>query len=240
MEDGPRKATDVLLELESKIDMILDIVKSQDLNNKILSNKLNTILEAQRQQLDRNVSKPTIEVARAPTSQELERQIPISPEMTIPMEQSPQGFRRTSRPETYEGDNSYLKKPASKQTTSPVQKSEIIVPVQSPQEETQFIERQAPSPAIAHNSVPVMQRVVDKNSKSIFLADVVVLGASDGKPYKTRTNGTGKWMASLLPGNYHVTITKRDAATKEKVETSQDIVIDGKTSPLNLPMLIIK
>lgn len=238
METGPRKATDVLLELEAKIDMILELVRSQDLNNKILSNKLNTVLEAQRQYLEKSVSKPTIELAKEPTVKEMERQIPITPEMTLPIEQSPQGFRRTSRPETYEGDNSYLKK---SQPKAQVPKAEIIVPSQNTQTETQFIER--PDPAQSQsvkNSVPIMQRVVDKNGKSIFLADVLVSGDIDGKPYKTRTNGTGKWMASLYPGNYRVTITKRDATTKEKIETTQDIVVDGKNSPLNLPTLIIK
>ena len=45
MSNEPRKATDVLLELEAKINLLLDIVRSQDLNIKVLSNKLNVFID---------------------------------------------------------------------------------------------------------------------------------------------------------------------------------------------------
>ena len=44
MDKEPRKATDLLLDLESKIDTILLLIKNQDLNIKLISNKLNDII----------------------------------------------------------------------------------------------------------------------------------------------------------------------------------------------------
>src|SRR5690606_19395204 len=37
-----------------------------------------------------------------------EKEIPIPSEISLPIEAQPKGFRRTSRPETYAGDDSYL------------------------------------------------------------------------------------------------------------------------------------
>jgi hypothetical protein len=89
--------------------------------------------------------------------------------------------------------------------------------------------------------IPVMQRCVDKNGKSLFLAPVEIVDLSTGQPvFKTRTNGTGKWMASLGIGAYRVTITKQASMNKEKLEAVQDIQVDGAQSPLELPMMIIK
>jgi len=50
VEKEPRKATDIILNLESKVDILLSIVRSQDLNIKILSNKLNSIIEKLEQE----------------------------------------------------------------------------------------------------------------------------------------------------------------------------------------------
>jgi hypothetical protein len=98
-----------------------------------------------------------------------------------------------------------------------------------------------PRPQSSQGQIPVMQRCVDKNGKSIFLADVEITDLSTGQQtFKTRTNGTGKWMASLGIGAYRVVISKRAAQNKEKLEAIQDIQVDGAQSPLELPMLIIK
>jgi predicted phage tail protein len=92
-----------------------------------------------------------------------------------------------------------------------------------------------------HGIVPVEQRVVDRNGKSVFLADVEIMDVSSGEQVsKSRTNGTGKWMAALPLGNYKVTVRKLESLTREKVEAIQTIKVDGTESPLKLPMVIIK
>jgi hypothetical protein len=272
MSQEPRKATEVLLDLESKVSMLLDIIRAQDLNIKVLSNKLNDVIG----RLDKQqAGPPRIIVEAAPTppatnmptgfvqlpAGDPERTIPITAESKLPQDSSPQGFRRSSRPETYSGDNAYLPRPdldvrmpvqlpKGANPPPPVPHSEAIVPPQAinrnakvpqqPPPMPEMMEPQAP-PQSSMGQIPVMQRCVDKNGKSIFLAPVEIVDLSNGQSvFKTRTNGTGKWMASLGIGAYRVTITKQASINKEKLEAVQDIQVDGAQSPLELPMIIIK
>lgn len=225
----PRKASDIILELESKINSLLELIKSQDLNIKILSNKLNSVME----KLDKKPEPKIIveSVNTLPTSNE---QIFVSSENKLPLEESPSGFRRTSRPETYSGDNVYLKeKPKKNIEVTP----EIVVPSEKNPTETMVPVKYDAS----LNAVPVMQRVVDRNGKSVFLADIEIFNSDDeSSVFKTRTNGTGKWMASLVPGNYRIALRKRESLTKEKLEVNQNLQIDGSKSPLELQTIIIK
>lgn len=257
MEKEPRKASEVLLDLESKMDVLIGMVKSQDLTIKILSNKLNTIID----KLDKSVpvsSKIMVEAvntmpfAQAP-SPDPEKSIPVGSDFNLPVENSPTGFRRTSRPETYAGDNAYLPtQPKAPEPRFPTQiprpsgQTEVIVPpninrqqgkplpTQSPKTESRLVSNEG-------NSIPVSQRVVDSNGKSVFLADVEVTDLSTMQSiFKTRTNGTGKWSAPLQVGEYRVNIRKRESLTKEKLEVAQDIRVDGSQSPLELSLMIIK
>lgn len=294
----PRKATDVLLDLESKVSMLLDIIRAQDLNIKVLSNKLNDVIG----KLDKQQAQPPKVIVEAvqtapkassvpPTFAQIpagdpERNIPVTAESKLPQSENPQGFRRSSRPETYAGDNAYLphaeqspqmpvqipKMPPPRQNTNgappgrgPGSEVTAMAPDTSPRNKkgvfappnpqgSPLAPPGSPNPLMAEEpmeselpmqqavgAIPVMQRCVDKNGKSIFLADVDIISLVDGQPvFKTRTNGTGKWMASLGIGAYRVTISKRASMNKEKLEAVQDIQVDGTQSPLELPMMIIK
>lgn len=273
MGQEPRKATDVLLELEAKIDVLLGLVRSQDLVIKILSNKLNDVVT----RLDKQQIGPpriTVETVQTPPppaivppgftnipAGEPERNIPFVAESKLPQTQAPQGFRRNSRPETYAKDKSPAQPP---EIQMPVQMppnmappgrssaSEAVVP---PQATATFkkgsgavmvppspaVVEPSPPPAVAHGQIPITQRCVDKNGKSIFLANVEIIDTSTNQNvFKTRTNATGKWMASLGIGTYRVTIRKLESVTKEKIEAIQDVQVDGSQSRMELPMLIIK
>jgi hypothetical protein len=271
MGQEPRKATDVLLDLESKVGMLLDIIRAQDLNIKVLSNKLNDVIG----RLDKQQAGPpkiVVEAMQTPVRQasvvppgftqipagDPEKNIPIAAESKLIQTEMPNGFRRSSRPETYAGDNVYLPHPENemklpvqlpKQTprqqamTPPPGRSEAIVPPEATKN-TKIAPPPAPDeplPQVSTGQIPVQQRCVDKNGKSIFLAPVEIVDATTGLPvFKTRTNGTGKWMAALGIGVYRVTITKQANISKEKLEAVQNIQVDGTQSPLELPMIIIK
>ncbi len=295
MEQEPRKATDVLLSLETKVNALLDIVRAQDLVIKVLSNKLNEVMDGLKKQ---QAGPPKIVVEAVQTAPstpapvmppgftqlpagEPERTVPISAEAALPQTQAPRGFRRTSRPETFAGDDAYLNRPdieprmpvqlphqpmqqPQPQMQAPPGRQDTMAPppgrsqmqaeamlppvtsrgnkVTSPKQSHPAVNTEPqPMPASAQGQVPIMRRVVDKNGKSIFLADVEITDLSTSQPvFKTRTNGMGKWMASLGIGAYQVKIGKRAAMGKEKLEATQDIQVDGTQSPLELPMLIIK
>ena len=249
MEKEPRKATDVLLDLESKIEILLAIVKSQDLNIKLLSNKLNSVME-KLEQYTSTPSKITVEAVESKDDrffqEDENKQIPVSSDFNLSVDTNPQGFRRTSRPETYSGDNMYLARQEPIMPSAPIQipsiptgSPEVKVSDEQPiinQSQNKKTNKKEPS----KGSVPVIQRIVDKNGKSVFLADVEVMDSSGASIFKTRTNGTGKWMASLPIGNYKVLIRKRESVTKEKMESVQSIEVDGLQSPLELQTMIIR
>ncbi len=275
----PRKATDVLLDVESKVNTLLDIVRSQDLVIKVLSNKLNDVIGRLEKQQAAAPKFVVEAIQTAPQKANIvppgfdqipagdpERNIPVTAESKLPQAETLQGFRRSSRPETYAGDNAVLPRPEQEMRMpmqipkmppggkqpmpAPPGRSEVTVPatatkqsnktVPAPQAVPDMTEEQ-PMPQAERGQIPVMQRCVDKNGKSIFLAPVEIVDLSTGQPvFKTRTNGTGKWMASLGIGAYRVTIIKQASMNKEKLEAVQDIQVDGAQSPLELPMMIIK
>ncbi len=248
----PRKASDVLLELELKIDVLLNLVRTQDLNIKILSNKLNVMLERQvvlpiqvqenKQQNQMKVEALGSMKIEAVDTRDTTRQILVDPEKQIQMTDSPDGFRRTSRPETYT-------QPQLQPQKIKVKEPEIKMPAQkqlkdSQVQEVKFIEA-SEKPKIDSseqtNSVPVIQRVTDKNGKSVFLADVEIFNIGNMEVvHKTRTNGAGKWMSTLPVGEYKIFIRKRESTSKEKLEVVQNIIIDGAKSPFEIPVIVIK
>lgn len=254
MDNSPRKASEVLLALETKIDTLLSIIQAQDHNIKVLSNKLNIVM----QQLEKQPAMPpkiTVEavnnatpfIPQSTATLNPERDITVSAESNLPLETEPKGFRRTSRPETFAGDNAYLPSPAPK---FPVQMpkpppgrdkpAEVIVPNKTSSPSLP-VAPPAKQVSTTHNKVPVVQRIVDRNGKSVFLADIEVLAHETGESiFKTRTNGVGKWQAVLDPGGYRVMIRKRESLSKEKIEVGQDIQVDGNQSPLELQTMIIK
>jgi hypothetical protein len=255
LDNGPRKATDIILDLEKQVKNLTAIISSQDILLKVISNKLSAILNVSQKP---EAPKIIVEAVNTAPGQNMfaqhpqyidpERQIPISSEASLPEEHSPKGFRRTSRPETYAGDNAYLKQPPKKKeeaTQFPVQiprangKAEVVVP-------NIATDNKLPSPpkvkqATIGGSVPTQQRITDRNGKSVFLADVEIIDLANMESVtKTRTNGTGKWQASLPLGEYKVIIKKFESLTKQKVEVAQTIRVDGTQSPLELEMMIIK
>jgi hypothetical protein len=262
----PRKASDVLLELEQKIDVALSIIRAQDLNIKILSNKLNAVLEALEK---KGVEPPKFTVEPVHTARPIapmvspfhqpipldeERQIPVESEFKLPLEKEPQGFRRTSRPETFAGDDAYrppspkmsLPQDRHPSTPPPGRTAEVIVPPTITDKKVALdrvpvkVQERVPV-QVVQNAIPVQQRVVNKHGKSLFLADVEIIDmGSMQQIVKTRTNGMGKWMASLGIGQYRVIIRKMENATKERLEVTQDIEIDGTQSTVELQTVIIK
>jgi hypothetical protein len=240
-----RKASDVLLEIEGKVNALVGLMNTIELNQRIINNKLTDLLAEK----GKEPPKFTVESINTLPPHLDPRNVPILAEDTLPQEDIPKGFRRTSRPETFAGDNARLTRPKSSEEMIkfPVQiprgnKAEVIVPTQigtptsPPATQTENISQRP-----TKSGIPVMQRMVDGTGKSLFLADVSIIdNTSMETVFKTRTNGTGKWMASLPVGEYTVVMSKRNATTKEPVENRQTIQVDGTKSPLELLTCIIK
>tara|TARA_R110000868_G_scaffold99024_4_gene272654 strand:- start:13220 stop:13930 length:711 start_codon:yes stop_codon:yes gene_type:complete len=233
LNSEPRKASDVLIDLESKINVLLQLVRSQDLNIKILSNKLNSLLENTKTNVNATAENLSFE--------DDSKKIYVSSDGNLPLDNFPSAIRRNSRPETYSS--------TSNNEVQVNKEAEVIVNIKDNSIKNGFIKLdpdKKTQPLIDkdrndHLVIPVHQRVVDRNGKSIFLADVEVVNLETNNViFKTRTNGTGKWMASLSPGNYNVIIQKRESVSKEKIKTEQLITVDAGTSLVELQMIILK
>jgi len=225
MEESQRKASDILLSIENQLAQLLSETRSQGLVNKIIANKLNALLSGVPLPSSNDQEFTDLEDNMSPT-------VIITPEQALPIENSPNGFRRTSRPETFskEHQNSFL--PNSK----PLSITENKLAIKTPE-----VKQESADFTSTSGKVSVIQRIVDKNSKAIFLADVEVTNSANNTlEQKTRTNAMGKWSCQLSPGSYRVKIKKMESLTKEKFEVLQDITIDGKHSQQELQMMIIK
>lgn len=220
MSDNPKKASEILLEVSDKLDTILSLVKNIDLNNKLINNKLNQLAQ-----------KPTTQIV---VEAEKTVEVPI-----MEVEKNPLGIRRTSRdvePISYKKPD--IIKPASEINTDIIVPSMPVTPVVETRSKPVEEEK-------VHNfeisNVPVSQRVVDKNGKSVFMAIVSIYNSSTGKLVKEiKTSSVGKWMISLPPGEYKAYIVKKDPVKDSKPsEGTQNFVIDGKASTLELPNITI-
>ena len=241
MENEPRKASDILLDLENKVSALLKAIQSQNFTISLLSNKLNSIIA----KLDNKLVSDAVPATEVPQFKvEAGNTYPsqnmlINPEDTLPLEESPNtnGFRRTSRPETYAGNagmsQPFIQVPIKNDVIVPKPPTDLVELKQEPLIQS----RKTGGP----NAVSVSQRIVDRSGKSVFLANVEIIDlATNNSVDKTKTNGAGKWSSSLVPGEYRVFVRKREALTKEKVEIIQEISVDGIKSNLELKMMIIK
>lgn len=202
----PRKASDILVSLENQVNQLLQLVRSQDLNIKILSNKLNVLLNG-----GATISEEYVAVT--PT-------IKISTENQIPMETSPKGFRRVSRPETY--------------ANTP------IIPPSEPVFQDYTPPASQPTVTQVNVKIPVSQKILSEEGKALFLTDVEIINSEGKVEYKTRTNSAGTWNAVLSPGSYKVHLRKTETLSKKQINLIQNIVIDGLTPVKKLPDLIAK
>lgn len=206
-----RKATDVLLDVEAKVNALLSLMKSYDFNLKLLSNKVNSLIE-----LIENKSSPKIK-----NLEESSGEPDVDFQLTIADPQKEN--RRVSR------DQEIIQPKIIK---SPSKESEVIVNIPTQQKP---IKRE-----VVENPIPVMQRVISENKKSVFLAEVVIFNSKEEIIEKRKTNGAGKWMYSLPPGDYTIIIRKLESLTKKRLELTQKIKIDGLTSTVELPTVILK
>lgn len=235
----PRKATDILLAVEAKLDQLIHLVRSQDLNIKIISNKLNNLIEEVHSFSEEDAPP---DVSYNNVQPFLPEKVSISPDFVIPMEISPTGFRRTSRPETFSSVNNneviFKEIPEKK-----LPETELLFnPKKQINKNADAQVKNVSSTAQQTNSKkPVVQRVVDENGKSVFLAAVEIFNAqSNALEHATRTNQVGKWQANLLPGKYKVTVKKQESLSKKKIDITQQVEVNSLAEIQEIPALICK
>jgi hypothetical protein len=201
-----RKASDILLDLEGKVETSSKDLKTLALSVNILSNRVNQVIEllnALSNSANSDVVMPVVN-----EMPQVQASIPISSESSLKLDDysKKDNFPRTQRQETFAPTN---------QVSTP--------------------------PTTQSGKVATTQRITDNTGKAIFLANVEITDRNSGAVvYKGRTDGVGKWHASLPVGQHLVHITKSEALNKAKIDVSQNLVVDGSQNVLNLPVMIIK
>lgn len=272
-----RTATDVLLNIESMVLKLNQMISNLDLNLKILSNKVNSLSEIINNKNINNTPSlpspilPSVSVDSGKMHPSLinnRSMIKIDPFDNIPITEAPAGNRRGSRETVLQNQQPIQNSapnlnqvkisdpfPPSKEALASLQKQIQNKTIEAQNNESkssqnfnnsskdlseQFTEFTASQDQLS-NKIALTQRVVDKNGKSVFLADVRVLNAEDNSLiFKARTNGVGKWQASVPAGNFKVFISKTEPITKSKMESSQSIIIDGRKPSLTLEPIILQ
>lgn len=266
MSGTPRTASDVLLSLESKLQQLIELYRSQDLVLKLSANKINILTEKVDNFID-SFNDAATDTNHPPFTADhgISAPIKISADFTLPIETAPKGFRRTSRPETYDKNHGKnvpevkISPPPSGTVLPPknltaanieasfanVQPAPPAMPMQQlqrqPQPQQNTVNNSANPIVSANTKIPVIQRVVDQNGKAIYSANVKIINTkTHDEAYVGRTNGIGKWQTSLTPGSYKVMITKLESASRERYESSQEIEVDGLSTTQELPILICR
>lgn len=211
----PRKASDVLLSLEVKINNLTKIISVYDMNIKLILDRVNKVYNY-IEKLQNEMQAETSETQNNDVSFQDHEVVQSSGDNLITVTENPIGHRRTSRPDTYVRKDSAASSDAEPNYTN------------------------APKDSSSDKKIPVIQRVTDPTGKDLFMAEVTILNDQKELVLKTKTNAAGKWQAYLKPGMYVVNIVKTDTATKKKFEALQDITVNDSSTILTLPTAIIK
>ena len=254
-----RKATDIILELESKIDMLISLNQSLDLNIKLLSNKLNLLND--KIEKIQTINNSTSNMQMPPIGSKIITEtdpLPLMKDFRIEVSSGAVDTRRMSRTPQLEVQEYINAKSDSDLLWDPNRKNNVKAssPPPAPSSKTLIgnIPEMFESPAKvetpdgefinnSNSKIPVVQRVLSKkNKKAVFLADIEIKDLQDHLIYKTKTNGAGKWEASIYPGRYRVFVrktSKNESNSIDRIEIVQDIIINVSNNIQNLEDLMI-
>lgn len=189
-----RNAVDVLLDLESKIDSLLNLIKTQDLQLKLLSNKISLILEKQPIVLQEKAQSPRYTISDGDLDFKVTPQtsspIMVQAGVEVQLNNQPQENQRARRPDIQFEELQSLE-----------EKDEFFdVTSEQLMEQKASIDRKG--------SIPVSQKIVTSGGKSVYLASIEVFDVNNNSLIKTKTNISGKWSTSLKPGEYTVLLKR--------------------------------
>jgi hypothetical protein len=223
-----RKASDVLLELESSIEKILGYVHNMDMNIKTISNKLNALekMYSSSSGLHQQVETVRQNQVREQAG-EVKAQMPgLKPGVQIGPQRAVVAAPKGQQVSTTEdsADDFVSVGDQLEVDTKPIGHRRGI----RTEEPSQGSERKA----------PVQQRIIYPDGKNVCLANVEIFETNSKGEFnllkKVRTNSAGKWAVALASGKYLISISKSGTSTKPNVEVSYSVDIPVSSVPLEL------
>lgn len=217
-EQRPKKASELLLEIDEKINRIVQITSLYDHNIKMILSKVNTdhaLLQLIAAKLGLEEENQQINNLKNPNVVSIPAGIPIEVATEI------KGQRRTNRPTVSEQSTTIF--------------PEYQSPEPPPQQE---LADQAKKTSTVERKIPVVQRI-QRNNKDVFMADVKIFAGNE-QIFKGRSNATGKYQCLLAPGKYVVKVSKTDPTTKQLIEQGQEITVPLSEGAFTLPNFVLK
>lgn len=196
-----RKATDVILGIEKKVDEILSYVKNIDFKYNLILGKLSE------------------KTAPSPPSSVGEVTFPSfapAPAAPSPFKASPD-LKEKLRKAMEQAEDDAL-------SDVPEVATQLEGKRRNLRQHGQTQMRQ----------IPVEQRIVYADGKNVYMASVNISQIDGTLVTKTNTNQTGKWIAALPPGDYHVKVTKAGTQVKPKVELEYQVTVPNQDSRVEL------
>lgn len=221
-DNDNRRASDILLDLESKIITLISAVASLNTAVNTLSNRINKNSNI-KNDLEEPKEQQKFSVEAADVIPKL-----IKAEAALPVTSNPLGIRRGARAENYAGEKQFETEQKEVSNFRPALPKPEVVENQQPIQQDK-------------GTITVTQRVVNGEGKSLFLADVAIVDNITGKQMrKLKTNASGSWTTTLNPSSYLIKIKKIDPALNKVFESSQIVEVHGTSNPLNLSPHILR
>lgn len=220
-----RKASDILLDLETEVKLMKAIINIQDsllktlLNNvNKINNTLDLLIESQSLTPEQN------ELMRQKNQSAISQTITIPSGIPINVETEFKGQRRIG--------------PSTKASNADIEFKDYMAQRRVAAEEQKEIKPKAED-LKQERKIPITQRVQDNNGKDVFMARVSIHSLSGSLVLNTKTNAMGKWQAQIPPGKYSVKISKMDSSTQKSLESQQEISVPNSNNAITLSTLII-
>lgn len=217
-----RKATDILLSIEADVKEILGYVRNGDLKDKIILERLRLLTEASTVQGPKPDQfgytwKEDTHTGEPFAVREQPKTPPVAPAKPSMFESTPLKDKiRKAMEEASNAQDDIQFTDLSAETTQSGKRRGTRVQTN------------------AEKQISVQQRIVDSESKNIFMAKVEIFDESNTPVKQTKTNQAGKWFAQLLPGQYQVVLSKAGTATKPAISITYDVEITDQDSNCEL------
>lgn len=242
-----RKVSDVVLDIESKMNEILGIIKTQDILLKIAINKINSLtvdpisnIPGDRSQMyEKNDSQ-----ARKEVDSLLRNQFENSDEYFNDTENEKESEKKDTNSffsnkvaEARERDRksplAAALREADKEDSNDMYEhvpgnAELATSSQRHRRTSNSSGEKKSVVRSGEGMVSVKQKIVDSEGRSIPLATVKIT-SEDGTSKSIRTDSRGEWETSLFPGEYSVQIAKKFVSdpNRKPINSKYSVKIDG-------------
>ena len=217
-----RKASEVLLSLEQRVNQQEHYFKNMDMLLKKLVNQVSALEKALTQPITEEEKQY---YAQTPGGLQ-HQQIPAGMKSPQPQpQQTPQRIPGL-KPSVISAPDGTLNNVREEEEVNfePYQPDEGLQVEKAPQGKRRDV-RYTNDP-VQQKRIPVQQKIVyEADNRNVCLASVEIFDSQNKLVGSSKTNNTGKWTQMLIPGKYAVSISKKGTATKQPVECSYFIEV---------------